>query len=75
MQGNATGDTDMARYAIRLEIADGTLEDAAFTMPRKVDAISAARRWSKTCACDDVVRVHVDDTRTELGIAAFEVAR
>lgn len=65
----------MARYAIRLETADGTLEDAAYTVARKADAIRSARSWSKTCACSDVVRIHVDDTTTELGIAAFKVAR
>lgn len=65
----------MARYAIRLETEDGTLEDAVYTMSRKAEAIRAARNWSKTCACPDVVRIHVDDTATELGIAAFPVAR
>jgi len=65
----------MARYAIKLETADGTLEDAAYTMARKADAIRSARNWSKTCACPDVVRVHVDDTTTDLGIAAFGVVR
>ena len=65
----------MGRYAIRLETADGTLEDAAYTVARKVDAMRSARSWAKTCACADVVRVHVDDTKTDLGIAAFEVAR
>jgi hypothetical protein len=78
MHGNGETQTEerqMNRYAIRLETADGTLEDAAFTMSRKADAIRSARNWSKTCACADVVRVHVDDTRTDIGIAAFEVAR
>ena len=65
----------MARYAVRLETADGTLEDAAYTVARKADAIRSARSWSKTCACADVVRIHVDDTTTELGVAFFEVAR
>jgi predicted component of type VI protein secretion system len=65
----------MARYAIRLETADGTLEDAAHTVVRKADAIRFARNWSKTCACSDVVRIHVDDTTTEVGIAAFGVAQ
>jgi hypothetical protein len=70
-----TGVTQMARYAIRLETADGTLEEAAYTVARKADAIRSAKAWAKTCACADVVRVHVDDTATELGIAAFEVVR
>ena len=63
------------RYAIRLETKDGTLEDAAYTVARKADAIRSARAWAKSCACPDVARVHVDDTRTDLGVAAFEVAQ
>lgn len=65
----------MARYALRMETADGTLEDAYHTMPRKADAIRAARAAAKASVCQDVVRYWVDDTSTELGIASFEVAR
>lgn len=65
----------MARYALRMETADGTLEDAYHTMPRKADAIRAARVAAKSSACPDVVRFWVDDTATEIGIASFEVAR
>ena len=65
----------MARYALRLETADGTLEDAAYTVARKADAIRQACNWAKTISCQDVTRIHVDDTTTDLGVAAFEVAR
>jgi len=64
-----------ARYALRMETADGTLEAAYHFMPRKADAIAAARRAAKSSVCPDVVRIWVDDTKTELGVQAFEVAR
>ena len=64
-----------ARYALRMETADGTLEDAYHFVARKADAIKFARQHSKTTACADVVRFWVDDTKTELGVASFEVAR
>jgi len=63
------------RYALRMELADGTLEDAYHFMPRKADALRAARVAAKTSVCPDVVRIWVDDTKTELGVHAFEVAR
>lgn len=64
-----------ARYALRYEIEDGTLESPWHHMPCKADALRAARRAAKDCACPDVVRVHVDDTRTDSGVAAFDVTR
>lgn len=64
-----------ARYALRMETADGTLEDAYHFTPRKADAIKFARRHAKDCACSDVVRYWVDDTKTGLGVQSFEVAR
>lgn len=61
-----------ARYALRFETADGTLEEPYHHMSRKADAIAAARRAARDVVSPDVVRVWVDDTRTELGIASFE---
>jgi hypothetical protein len=61
-----------ARYALRMETADGTLEDAFHHMARKRDAITAARRAAKESICPDVVRFWVDDTKTELGVASFD---
>lgn len=63
------------RYALRMETEDGTLEDAYHHMSRKADAISAARRAAKESISADVVRFHVDDTRTEMGVAVFEVKK
>lgn len=63
----------MARYALRMETADGTLEDAYHYVARKDWALTAARRAAKDCISADVVRVWVDDTKTDLGIAAFDV--
>lgn len=63
------------RYALRMETADGTIEDAYHTMPRKADAIAAARRAARDVVSPDVVRIWVDDTKTELGIKAFEVKK
>ena len=60
-----------ARYALRMETADGTLEDAYHCMSRKDDALRAAKRAAKTSACVDVTRIWVDDTRTGLGVASF----
>lgn len=62
-----------ARYALRYETADGTLEPAWHHMPRKADAIRAARSAAASCVCPDVVRVHVDDTKSEIALASFEV--
>lgn len=62
-----------ARYALRMETVDGTLEDAFHFMTRKDWALAAARRAAADCVCPDVVRIWVDDTRTELGVKAFEV--
>lgn len=61
-----------ARYALRFETVDGTLEDAYHHMNRKAEAIAAARRAARDVASPDIMRVWVDDTRTELGIASFE---
>lgn len=62
-----------ARYALRYETSDGTLEPAWHHMARKADAIRAARSAAASCACPDVVRVHVDDTKSELAVASFGV--
>ena len=62
-----------ARYALRMETADGTLEAAYHFMNRKADAIRAARHAASQSVCPDVVRFHVDDTRTDMGVAFFEV--
>ena len=62
-----------ARYALRFELADGTIEDAYHFMSRKDLALAAAKRAAADCACSDVVRVWVDDTNTETGVKAFEV--
>lgn len=59
------------RYALRMETTDGTLEPAFHHMNRKADAIRAARKAAAETVCSDVVRVHVDDTRTELAVASF----
>lgn len=62
-----------ARYALRMETVDGTLEDAFHFVARKDWALTAARRAASDCICPDVVRIWVDDTKTELGVKAFEV--
>lgn len=62
-----------ARYAIRNELADGTLLDPSVCLPNKATALQVARRVAKGILGADVVRVWVDDTKTELGIKAFEV--
>ncbi|NTF05982.1 hypothetical protein G6L44_26260 [Agrobacterium rubi] len=63
------------RYALRMELADSTLEEAFHFMSRKDWAIAAARRIAANHIDRNVVRVWVDDTTTELGIASFEVCR
>ena len=60
------------RYAIRYELADGTLLDAYHHMDRKADAIAAARRAAKDIVSSDIVRIWVDDTKTELGVESFD---
>lgn len=64
-----------ARYALRMELADGTIEAAYHHMSRKADALAAARRACKDVVSPDVVRIWVDDTTTDIGIKFFEVAR
>lgn len=59
------------RYAVRFETADGTLEDAWHFASSKAEAIRVARCSAKTSIMTDVVRVWVDDTRTDLGVASF----
>ena len=61
----------MAKYGVRFETADGTLEDAFHVTTRKADAIRTARYAAKTTACTDIVRVWVDNLCTELGVASF----
>lgn len=60
------------RYALRMEIADGTILEAYHHMDRKADAIAAARRNAKDTASSDIVRIWVDDTKTELGVKSFD---
>ncbi|PJR94785.1 hypothetical protein CN878_08865 [Ochrobactrum sp. 695/2009] len=62
-----------ARYAIRNELADGTLLDPSVCLPNKTVALRVARRVAKGILGADVVRVWVDDTKTDLGVASFEV--
>jgi hypothetical protein len=64
--------TATARYALRSELKDSTLEEAFHFLPRKVDAIRVARLIAKTNSSPDVVRIWVDDTRTDLGIFVAE---
>ncbi|TDR27764.1 hypothetical protein [Aquamicrobium defluvii] len=61
----------MAKYGVRFETADGTLEDAFHVTTRKAEAVRAAKIAAKTTVCTDVVRVWVDDLCAELGIASF----
>lgn len=61
-----------ARYALRMETADGTLEVAYHHIARKAWAISAARHAAKSCVSPDVVRIWVDDTKTDLSVKSFE---
>lgn len=61
------------RYALRMELADSTLEEAFHRVRRKDWAIAAARRIAANRIDRNVVRVWVDDTTTQLGIASFEV--
>lgn len=64
-----------ARYALRMETADGTLEAPYHYVARKADAIKFAKAAAKNSACGDVVRFWVDDTKTNTGVQSFEVAR
>ncbi|WP_313666116.1 hypothetical protein [Shinella sp.] len=61
-----------ARYAIRFELADSTILAAHHHLARKADAIASARRAAKDIATSDIVRIWVDDTKTELGVTSFE---
>jgi hypothetical protein len=61
----------MAKYGVRYETADGTLEDAFHVTTRKADAIRAAKAAAKSTVCTDVVRVWVDNLCTELGVTSF----
>lgn len=64
-----------ARYALRFETADGTIEEAYHHTSRKADAIRFARHAAKTTICTDIVRVWVDDTKTDLGVFSAGVTR
>ena len=61
----------MAKYGIRYETSDGTIEDAWHTVTRKADALQIAKRAAKNTVCADVVRVWVDDLCADLGVASF----
>ncbi|MCZ7496248.1 hypothetical protein O8B39_17245 [Agrobacterium rhizogenes] len=62
-----------ARYAIRNELRDGTLLDPSVCVSNKSIALQVARNAAKGTLGADVVRVWVDDMKTELGVKAFEV--
>lgn len=69
------GDAEMnARYAIRFELADSTLLDPTSCVASKAIAFQVARKLAKGPIGADVVRVWVDDKKTETGLKAFEVA-
>lgn len=61
------------RYAVRNELADGTLLEASVCLSNKSLALQVARSLAAGTLGADVVRVWVDDTKTELGVKAFEV--
>ena len=61
-----------ARYGLRFETADGTLENPYHFMSRKAEAVRAARLAAKSIVSPDVVRVWVDDMCAELGVASFK---
>lgn len=60
-----------ARYGLRFETVDGTVEDVFHKMPVKADALRAAKIAAKNMSCADVVRVWVDDICEDIGIASF----
>jgi hypothetical protein len=60
------------RYAVRIELTDGTLEEAACYLDRKDTALKVAREHAKSKPWG-ATRVWVDDTRTDLGVKTFEV--
>ncbi|WMW56228.1 hypothetical protein RE411_03345 [Agrobacterium pusense] len=62
------------RYAIRFELADSTLLDPSSCVSSKAVALQVARMLAKGPIGADVVRVWVDDKKTETGVKAFEVA-
>jgi hypothetical protein len=63
------------RYALRHELVDGTLEEPYHYMSRKDWALTAARTAAADCVSPDIVRVWVDDTKTDLGVKSFDVKR
>lgn len=62
-----------ARYAIRYELADSTLLDPTSCIASKAVAFQVARKLANGPIGQDVVRVWVDDQKTETGVKAFEV--
>lgn len=60
------------RYTLSMETDDGSMEAPYWSTNRKADALRAAKRAAAASSCSDVVRIWVDDTRTELGIASFK---
>lgn len=62
-----------ARYAIRYELADSTLLDPSSCIASKAIALQVARKLAKGPIGSDVVRVWVDDNKTQTGVKAFEV--
>lgn len=61
------------RYAIRFELADSTLLDPTSCAASKATAFQVARKLAKGPIGADVVRVWVDDKKTETGVKSFEV--
>lgn len=64
-----------ARYAIRNELTDGTLLEPSTYVSNKAVALRVARNVAKGTLGADVVRVWVDDAKTDLGVKGFEVIR
>jgi hypothetical protein len=63
------------RYTLSMETDDGSMEAPYWSTSRKADALRAAKLAAKNSACPDVVRIWVDDTRTDIGIASFKVPK
>lgn len=65
-----------ARYALRIEYADSTIEDAFHHIATKREAIRITKHLAtKTWHPDDAVAIWVDDTKTDLGVFKALIAR
>lgn len=63
------------RYAIRLELDDGTILEPSSYLPTKALALRTARALVKGTWGNDVVAVWVDNTKTRLGLKRFPIPR